>query len=133
MGGTDVVPATRSSAHRTSFDRERSFGGLEHLEHGDLAGRAAEPVSARALSALVGLHPAYLNRVFSARVGMPPHAYLTDLRVQRARELLAAGRPLSGVAYDTGFADQSHLTRCFKRAVGITPGAYQDQVRGRIT
>lgn len=90
----------------------------------------ASAVSARELSELTGLHPAYLNRVFSARTGMPPHAYLTDLRVQRARKLLAAGRPVSAAAYETGFADQSHLTRCFKRAVGITPGAYQDQVRG---
>ena len=58
------------------------------------------------------------------RVGLPPHAYQIQLRVARARELVAAGVPLAEVATMTGFADQSHLTRLFKRVVGIPPGQY---------
>jgi AraC-like DNA-binding protein len=45
--------------------------------------------------------------------------------VERARELLAAGEPPSAVAWATGFADQSHLTRHFRRAIGVPPGRYQ--------
>ena len=55
---------------------------------------------------------------------MPPHAYLTQVRANRARELLVRGEPLSAVAYTCGFSDQSHLTRIFKKIFGITPGAY---------
>ena len=59
---------------------------------------------------------------------MPPHAYQTHRRVERARALLAAGETLSATAWLTGFADQSHLTRHFRRAVGVTPGAYRAAV-----
>lgn len=88
-------------------------------------------VSLGDLAALTGLHPAYLTRVFSAAVGLPPHAYHTHLRVERARALLAAGEPPSAVAWATGFADQSHLNRHFRRAVGVPPGRYRSLVAPR--
>jgi AraC-like DNA-binding protein len=62
--------------------------------------------------------------LFHREVGMPPHAYQIQLRVARARRLVAAGVPLAEVASMTGFADQSHLTRLFKRVVGVPPGQY---------
>jgi AraC-like DNA-binding protein len=55
---------------------------------------------------------------------MTPHAFQVNLRVARARALLAGGAAPAAVAADCGFADQPHLTRTFKRAVGISPGAY---------
>jgi AraC-like DNA-binding protein len=81
-------------------------------------------VTLQDLSAVARLSPFYLLRVFHRTVGMPPHAYLRQLRVDRAKELLASGLGAAEVAAATGFADQSHLTRQFKRIVGITPGAY---------
>ncbi|HEX5830777.1 MAG TPA: helix-turn-helix domain-containing protein, partial [Gemmatimonadaceae bacterium] len=57
-------------------------------------------------------------------VGVPPYAYLALVRVRRARALIARGHPLSSVTYVTGFSDQSHLTRQFKRVVGVPPGRY---------
>jgi AraC-like DNA-binding protein len=87
-----------------------------------------EQVSLRTLARMVGLHPAYLNRAFRAGTGLPPHAYQTHRRVEHARALLAAGEPVSSTAWLTGFADQSHLTRHFRRAVGVTPGAYRAAV-----
>jgi AraC-like DNA-binding protein len=57
-------------------------------------------------------------------VGVPPHRYQTIVRVNRARKLLAEGAALSDVAYLTGFCDQSHLNRCFKKVLGLTPGRY---------
>jgi AraC-like DNA-binding protein len=65
-----------------------------------------------------------LVRVFHGAVGLPPHKYLTQRRVAAAKRLLAAGTSLADVAAATGFVDQSHLTRHFKRMVGIAPGRY---------
>jgi transcriptional regulator GlxA family with amidase domain len=77
-----------------------------------------------ALCALTGLRPYTLVRAFTNRVGMPPGAYHLQLRVNRAKQLLRQGEPLSFVAAATGFTDQSHLTRHFRRITGVTPGAY---------
>ena len=84
----------------------------------------AEDVSLRGLAEIVGLSRYHLVRVFREAVGLPPHAYLTQVRLRRARELLAAGEPIATVAQGVGFADQSHLTRRFKGAFGITPGQF---------
>jgi AraC-like DNA-binding protein len=73
--------------------------------------------------------PFHLVRCFTDVVGMPPHAYLTQVRANRARALLLSGEGLSGVAYRCGFCDQSHLTRTFKRLFGVTPGSYVAALR----
>lgn len=83
-----------------------------------------ENVSIRSLAELAGLSPYYLVRAFHRQVGVPPHRYQMIVRVHRARTLLRSGAPLSDVTYRTGFCDQSHLTRCFKSTLGVTPGAY---------
>ena len=79
------------------------------------------------LSNLVNLKPLRLLRVFHKAVGLPPHAYLIQVRVAEAKKLLAMGMPIVDVAIETGFSDQSHLHRHFKHIVGVTPGKY---VRG---
>ncbi|MBD2104440.1 AraC family transcriptional regulator [Leptolyngbya sp. FACHB-261] len=84
-----------------------------------------ENVSLAQLARIAELSPFYLTRVFSRAVGLPPHAYLTQVRVTRAKSLLSLGWSILEVAAETGFADQSHLTRQFKRLVGVTPGQYQ--------
>jgi AraC-like DNA-binding protein len=89
----------------------------------------AEPVSLDQLAAIAQLHPFSLIRAFRTEVGLPPHAYLTQVRINRARHLLRAGMPVAQVAFATGFADQSHLTRHFKHHVGVTPGRYAHPVR----
>ena len=68
--------------------------------------------------------PFHLHRLFSQQTGMPPHAYQTLLRINRAKKLLRSGRALADVAASTGFADQSHFTRHFRRIVGVPPGRY---------
>ena len=55
---------------------------------------------------------------------MPPHLYLTQVRIERAKTLLTEGLPPAHVAAETGFVDQSHFTKRFKRIVGVTPGQY---------
>jgi len=72
----------------------------------------------------VGLSPAHFSRAFKETTGRAPHRYLLTLRLEKARRLLEApDAVLSEVAQRTGFADQAHLTRLFKREFGITPGA----------
>jgi AraC-like DNA-binding protein len=89
-----------------------------------LEDRWAAPVTLAELAAHAGLSRFELARTFRAQVGLPPHAFQLDLRIARARTLLAAGDPPAAVAAACGFCDQAHLTRVFKRAVGVTPGRY---------
>ena len=66
-----------------------------------------------------------LARAYRAAFGTSPHADLVQIRLIRARRLLAGGAPPAAVAAECGFADQSHLGRWFRRAYGQTPGAYR--------
>lgn len=70
-----------------------------------------------------------LLRAFRDAVGMPPYAWLAQHRVTRARTLLEAGHRPAEAAALVGFADQAHLTRWFRRVVGVTPGAYRNSVQ----
>jgi AraC-like DNA-binding protein len=86
--------------------------------------RFAEEVPLEELATIAGMSKCHLVHLFHKEMGLPPHAYQIQLRVARARVLVAAGVPLAEVATMTGFADQSHLTRLFKRVVGMPPGQY---------
>lgn len=83
-----------------------------------------ERVPLAELAALAGLSRFELVRRFGAQVGLTPHAFQTNLRVARARDLLAARSAPAAVAAACGFADQAHLTRTFRAAVGVTPARY---------
>ncbi|MGW8066869.1 AraC family transcriptional regulator [Streptomyces ziwulingensis] len=99
----------------------------------DLAGRLRELLDERFVQGLtlneatgiVPAHPAHLVRAFSSAYGIAPHQYLMSRRVDRARRLLLDGSAPADVAASTGFYDQAHLTRHFKRLVGVTPGRYR--------
>jgi AraC-like DNA-binding protein len=86
--------------------------------------RYAEGVSLAEIAAHVALSPYHLLRAFRAEFGLPPHAYLDSVRIRQAQRLIEAGMPLAAVALETGFSSQSHLTRHFKRIIGVTPGQY---------
>jgi AraC-like DNA-binding protein len=83
-----------------------------------------ENVSIHSLAGLARLSPYYLIRAFHRQVGISPHKYQTIVRINRARRLLASGAPISEAAYRAGFCDQSHLNRCFRKTLGVTPGRY---------
>ena len=72
----------------------------------------------------LGLSPFYFQRLFLKETGLSPHEYLVHFRLKKARELLIRGSSIAGAVYDTGFVDQSHFSRAFKRFVGVTPGEY---------
>jgi AraC-like DNA-binding protein len=126
--------ATMLAAHGTPGprggrpDRPSRAPGAVAQTREVLSERLDDPPSLAELAALTGLGQFALLRAFRAETGLPPHAYLNQLRVRAARGLLDHGLSPAQVAARTGFADQAHLTRHFKRVVGVPPGAYQ---RGR--
>lgn len=74
------------------------------------------------LAAVAGLSHYHFTRLFRQEMGLAPHQYIIQARVQQAEQLLTTGTfSLAEVAHHVGFADQSHLTRHFKRLVGVTP------------
>ena len=85
----------------------------------------AEDISLERLAQLVYLSPYHLSRLFREQLGLPPHTYLNQIRVNRAKRLLNSGLAASDVAHVVGFADQSHFSKAFKRVVGVSPGQYR--------
>ncbi len=76
------------------------------------------------LAAMANLSPWYFLRQFRLRYGMPPHAWLIQARLRKARQLLQNGDRPADVSLQCGFTDQSHFTRHFKRAMGVSPGKF---------
>jgi AraC-type DNA-binding domain-containing proteins len=103
---------------------------VAELVRAHLAAHMADKVSLDDLSRLAGVSRYHLLRLFSRETGLPPHAYQNQLRVARGKELLARGEPISRVAAEVGFADQSHFTRIFRQFTGATPRQYQAGTSG---
>ncbi|HEX8807136.1 MAG TPA: AraC family transcriptional regulator, partial [Candidatus Aquilonibacter sp.] len=95
-----------------------------HLAREYLIEHFRDNVSIGDLARLAGVSRAHFIRAFHAAFGMPPHAYINQLRLQCARKLLLAGVSATDAAAESGFYDQSRLTRVFRRAYGVTPTRY---------
>jgi len=81
------------------------------------------------LASMIGLSVFQFSRRFRGEFGCSPHAYVLDRRMEHAkRQLARADVPLKVVAADAGFADQSHMTRLFKRLLNVTPADYRRQL-----
>lgn len=93
-----------------------------------LRAHSSEPVTIAELADMMGLAESHLIRAFHREFGLPPHAYQMRLRLAAACELLASGLSVSTVAFECGFADQSHLSRNFKAVYGLTPAAWASAV-----
>jgi AraC-like DNA-binding protein len=89
----------------------------------------AESVTLGALAQYVSLSPYYLLRAFRAEVGMPPYEYLESVRIRHTQRLIKTGASLADVAAEVGFSSQSHMTRQFKKIIGVTPGQYAQQIQ----
>ena len=83
------------------------------------------------LAQAAGLSAYHFMRCFRAATGVTAHGFVTQLRVVEARRLLAEGDLAAEVAHTVGFADQSHLVRHFRAALGVTPGQYARESRRR--
>ncbi|MEU9204615.1 AraC family transcriptional regulator [Streptomyces sp. NPDC048332] len=113
-GSVLPAPAARAAGAR---DAARARAVLES--------RMSQPPTLEALATELGTSPFALLRAFKKQYGMPPHTWLTDARVRRARRMLDAGTAPAAAAAAVGFTDQPHLNRHFTRIVGVPPGAYQ--------
>lgn len=85
----------------------------------------SNPISLDDLAACSGLTRFQLCRAFTNELGIPPHAYLNQVRIRNAARLLRCGVTPIQAAVQVGFADQSHLHRHFLRVFGVTPGVYR--------
>jgi AraC-like DNA-binding protein len=90
-----------------------------------LAADLATPLRVADLAQAVGLSPFHATRLFTQATGLPPHAWRTQLRLQRALAPLREGATVADVAAASGFTDQSHFTRHFRRMFGVPPGRWQ--------
>ncbi|MFE4453772.1 AraC family transcriptional regulator [Streptomyces sp. NPDC056796] len=111
------VPPANAPHFAGARDAARARAALEE--------RMERPPTLEVLAAELGTSPFALLRAFKKQYGMPPHTWLTDARVRRARRMLDAGTPPAAAAVAVGFTDQPHLNRHFTRIVGVPPGAYQ--------
>ncbi|MEU6986898.1 AraC family transcriptional regulator [Streptomyces sp. NPDC046324] len=109
--------------------RARAARGVAHDLRDLLDARLRDGLPLTEAAKLVHAHPTHLVRAFTSTFGIAPHQYVTSRRIAEARRLLLAGRPAAEVAPATGFYDQSHLTRHFRRHVGTTPGRYTGALR----
>ncbi|MGF6700203.1 AraC-like DNA-binding protein [Paraburkholderia sp. MM5496-R1] len=116
---------TRPAAARVATDDTRVALMQERLT-GDLV----EPVTLAEVAKAAGLSPFHAARLFTQSTGLPPHAWRNQVRLQRALAPLRAGVPVTDVAAASGFTDQSHFTRHFRRMFGVPPGQWQGTQRG---
>jgi AraC-like DNA-binding protein len=112
----DFIPPAKKDLHCVDLIRDY------------LKSHYAENVSLAQLTSITNLNPFHLLRIFRNKVGVPPHEYQTQLRIAHARKLIRYGKSISEAAQETGFFDQSHLSRNFKRIVGVTPGHYLSHI-----
>jgi len=108
-----------------SADRQRPGDPAVAITVEYLRDTFAHPADLDTLAAIAGTTKFRLLRSFRIETGITPHQFLVSVRVAHARRLLAMGTSISEVAANTGFADQSHLTRQFRSRLGLTPGRYR--------
>lgn len=121
--------ARRHGAARPLADRVPGADHIARAVRERLADELLAPPSLAELAAPLGLSRYQLLRAFRTSTGLPPYAWLAQYRVTRARAHLDAGLRPAEAASLVGFADQAHLTRWFRRVLGVTPAAYRNSVQ----
>jgi len=112
--------------------RPRWLQRVEDAIEDAIEAAGADTPSVTDLAMLAGVHASHLLRVFRRHHGTTIATYVRQRRIERARiEVTKGDRPLSMIALDAGFSDQSHFTRVFRQAFGETPARYARSLRGR--
>lgn len=113
---------TRKRSELASWQLRRS---IDYIEENCLRGIRLEE-----LAALTGLSQSYFSHAFKASTGLPPHQWQMKARIERAKQLMLRGElPMSVVAAETGFADQAHFSRVFRKTVGAAPATWAKSQR----
>ena len=111
----------QAGARPTAMDRQRLSDTLDRIEQ-DLPNR----LTLQTLAASAGLPLLRFLRFFTQATGSTPHAYISERRLHRARQLLGSSdSSLASIAFDCGFTHQSHMGAAFKAQLGCTPGQYR--------
>lgn len=128
---SEAVEALCSALRRDADRSPPRRGGHRAVRRAEamLRERWSEAVTIAELAAHAGVSRGRLIRLFREEHGLPPHAYQVNLRLHRARAMLLAGHPPAHVAAQTGFADQAHFTRHFRRTFALPPGRYASRIR----
>lgn len=116
---------SRHARTRPRLEALHADGARVAVMQARLAEDLSLPVTLGQLAEAVELSSFHAARLFSSSVGMPPHAWRNQLRLSRALGLLRQGMSVADVAAATGFTDQSHFTKHFKRAYGAAPGRWR--------
>jgi AraC-like DNA-binding protein len=122
LGLADALAAADSSGIRRELGARNWPAVLRARDLLDAGFRKG--VSSAELEAATGLTRYVLARHFRLCLGTSPYRYLLMRRLDRARALIRRGTPLAEAALASGFADQSHMTRHFKKAHGLSPGRW---------
>jgi AraC-like DNA-binding protein len=92
--------------------------------------RLGQSISLEEMAEVAELSVHHFARAFKQTVGMPPHSYVLQRRIEYAQEMLRNTRlPLSEIALSVGFSDQSHLARHFRKITGVSPGSVRWEQR----
>jgi AraC family transcriptional regulator len=122
-----VDPPAINLAPSNGLSRERLRRVCDYIEE-----HLDDRLTLTEIAGVACLSPYHFSRSFKQAVGVPPRRYIIQRRVERAKTLLRrTNRPVSWVAQEAGFADQSHLTAEFRRQIGVTPGRFRTASTGR--
>jgi AraC-like DNA-binding protein len=128
LAAAEIAAAVADILLSLSDRRERARATVDmpavELVRDYLAAHAREPTSASELERIAGIDRFTIARHFRWAFGTSPDRYRTLRRLALARAAIEGGQPLARAAAETGFADQSHMTRQFKRAYGLTPARW---------
>jgi len=110
---------------RGTLDRTRLYRVLEYIE-----ANLEEDISVSALAEVACFSLFHFVRAFNLAMGRPPHAYLSERRLDRAKQLLAySNSPLVDISLTCRFSGQANFTKAFTRAMGVSPGRYRKALR----
>lgn len=109
---------------RFSKNRPSIFSAKEYIDV-----FYSKNLSITQLAQMANMSPFHFTRSFTQEIGIPPHTYLNQVRIQQAKTRIKQQFPLADIALETGFTDQSHFTRKFKQISGMTPGQYSKMIQ----
>jgi AraC family transcriptional regulator len=111
--------------HRGGMPGTRLNRVLEYI-----AAKLHEDLSLAALAEVAGMNPYYFSRLFKQSTGLSPHRYVLEQRISRAQQFLrSSDMTIFEASVRTGFADQGHFTKVFRRFVGVSPTEYRAKSR----